>query len=216
MADEIQKLKTDIASGRVLVLIGASVSVHTTNGEQEVAHWKGLIKHGLQRCHQSGSLTDTEFEYFDNKFSGHTASMDDYLFATDLIKGCLQHEGDITNEDVYRLWLFDTVGKLIPKKPELIRAIGELECPILTTNYDFLLSSILQRQPVTWDQYCAENTDCSAELMKNSILHLHGYLAEPNSLIFSSDDYEQFCTNPSSLSKWKSLIETEKSFAAWI
>ncbi|CAF1022851.1 unnamed protein product [Didymodactylos carnosus] len=65
-------------------------------------------------------------------------------------------ENDEKKDDVYKTWLIETVGKLLPKKPELIKAIGELECPILTTNYDSLLEDILTKKPLTWNKHFTE------------------------------------------------------------
>src|SRR5579862_3929104 len=119
MADEIQKIKKDIALNRAVIFIGAGVSVYTTNGKEEVSHWKGLLKHGLQRYHQSGCISDEIFEDFNNKFDSNTAEVDDYLFAANLIKDYFQEESDATNDDVYKTWLVETVGKLSAKRPEL-------------------------------------------------------------------------------------------------
>lgn len=90
MADEIQKLKTDIALNQVVMVIGTRVSLYTTNGEQEVAYWKGLLKHGLHQCHQLGSLTNADLEYLTRKFDIPTTEVDDYLAAANRIKDCLK------------------------------------------------------------------------------------------------------------------------------
>ena len=123
MADEIQKLKTDIALNQVIIFVGAGVSVYTTNGEQEVAHWKGLLKHGLHRCHQSGHFNDADLDQFNSTFSNNMASINDYLSVADLVEGYLKHEDTTRKNDAYKSWLLDTVGKLVPQKPELIRTI---------------------------------------------------------------------------------------------
>ena len=62
MTDEIQKLRTDIALNNVLIVIGMHASIYTTNDEQEVAHWKGLIKHGIRQCFLLPHLSTAEFE----------------------------------------------------------------------------------------------------------------------------------------------------------
>ena len=209
MADEIQKLKTDIALNQTIIIVGAHVSFYTTNGEQQIAHWKGLIKHGLYRCHQSRGLTNAEFAYFMNKFQSNTAGIDDYLSATNRIKDFLKKKSHITNEDAYGSWLRATLGTLVPQKPEIITAIGELECPILTTNYDSLLASILRRNPLTWNRYCVNSNDHSSDNMNRSILHLYGHFEEPESVIFSSGDYKRILQNSSGLSKLRSLIKAQ-------
>ena len=209
MADEIQKLRTDIALNKVLIVIGAHASIYTTNSEQEVAHWKGLIKHGIWQCFLLRHLSSTEFERFNEKLDSKTAEMGDYLFAAGHIKYSLKEESKKTNEDHYKLWLAETVGRLVPKNPELICAIGELECPILTTNYDSLLADLLNRPPLTWNKYCTDTNDNLLEYVNNSILHLHGYFKEPDSVIFSSGDYKQIHQNKYGLSKLRTLLKNK-------
>ena len=85
--------------------------------------------------------------------------MSDYLFAASQIKHFLKEKSNNSNEDYYKLWLEETVGRLVPENPELICAIGESECPILTTNYDSLIADILNRPPLTWNRYCTDTND---------------------------------------------------------
>jgi hypothetical protein len=209
MADDIQKVKNDIALNQAILFIGSGVSVYTTNGEQEVSHWKGLLKHGLQRCHHAGWINDKDFEDFNNKLDSHTAEIDDYLFAANRIKSCLKKGVNETKDDMYRTWLAEAVGNLVPKNPQLIKAIGELGCPILTTNYDSLLEDILNLKPLTWNKYRTDGIDDSFENMKKYILHLHGYYSNSDSVIFSSYDYGRIRQNKFAQAKLKALIETK-------
>ncbi|CAF4490646.1 unnamed protein product, partial [Rotaria sp. Silwood2] len=210
MADEIQKVKRDIALNHAMIFIGTGISVYTTNGEQEFSHWKGLLKDGLQRCHQSGWINDKELENFNNKFDNSTAEVDDYLLVADRIKYCFKMKSDTTTkDDVYKAWLRETVGKLSIRKPEVIKAIGDLGCPILTTNYDSLLEDILDKKPLTWNKYYTYGIDNSLDNLKNYILHLHGYFEESDSMVFSSNDYDQIRENEFGQSKLRILMETK-------
>ncbi|CAF4420168.1 unnamed protein product, partial [Rotaria sp. Silwood2] len=202
MVDEIQKIKKEIALNNVIIFIGKGVSIYTTNGEQEFSHWKGLVYDGLQQCHDSSWISDEEFENFFIKFKSNTAEVEDYLHATDRIKCCLKKGGD-----AYKLWLRDTLGKLLVKRAELIEAIGELGCPILTTNYDALLAEILNKKPLTWNKYYIEDIDNSLDVLKNYILHIHRYFEESDTVIFSSDDYNQMPKKTLGLSNLGALME---------
>ncbi|CAF3095019.1 unnamed protein product, partial [Rotaria sp. Silwood2] len=189
MADEIQKVKRDIALNHAMIFIGTGISVYTTNGEQEFSHWKGLLKDGLQRCHQSGWINDKELENFNNKFDNSTAEVDDYLLVADRIKYCFKMKSDTTTkDDVYKAWLRETVGKLSIRKPEVIKAIGDSGCPILTTNYDSLLEDILDKKPLTWNKYYTYGIDNSLDNLKNYILHLHVDFEVSDSMVLSIND----------------------------
>lgn len=171
MADEIQQIKTAIAHNQVVVFIGTGVSIYATNGEQEVASSRGLLKNGLQQCYQAGWMSGREFEKLSDKFESHSAEVKDYLRAAVRIKSCFRME--------FKVWLAETIGKLSVKKPELIEAIGELECPIITTNYDRLLEQVL----------------------KTDIVHVHGRYDQTESIIFTSEDYAHLRENTSDLKK---------------
>ncbi|CAF3065330.1 unnamed protein product [Rotaria sp. Silwood2] len=172
MADPIQKLKNDIALNNAVIFIGRGVSIYTTNGEQRVCDWKGLLKHGLQQCYRSGWMSDEEFVCFDTQFDSDIAKIDDCLLAADQIKAYFQMKRDEINDDLYKTWLRETVGNLSAKRLELIKSIEELECPILTTNYDLLLEDVLGKKPLTWNEYYTNGIDDSLEHFKDYILHI--------------------------------------------
>ncbi|CAF4114167.1 unnamed protein product, partial [Rotaria sp. Silwood2] len=209
MADEIQKVKKDIALNHAVIFIGSGVSTYTANDGQEVAHFKGLLKHGLQQCHQLGWISDNEFEDFNIKFDSDTAEVEDYLHAADRIKYYFKMQNHATKDDLYKSWLRETLGNLSAKRPELIKAIGELGCPILTTNYDSFLEDILNKKPLTWNTNDTDGIGISLENLNNYILHVYGYFKDPDSVIFSNDDYNELLKNEFKQSQLRALIETK-------
>ena len=69
---------------------------------------------------------------------------------------------------------------------ELIHVIGELDCPILTSNDGLSLERVLNRHPLTWNRYQTNNSD-----LDDCILHIYGYLQEPESVIFTAEHYQR-------------------------
>jgi hypothetical protein len=62
----IQKLKEDIAKGRVVIIAGTGVSIEAC-GNQEieghpVASWPGLLQHGLEYCRTLGVAEKDDVE----------------------------------------------------------------------------------------------------------------------------------------------------------
>ena len=203
MTDEIQKLKRDIALNQVVIFIGSGVSTYTTDGES-VSHWKGLLKHGLHRCYQSRWINDEDFAYFMEKFENNTAEMNDYLLAANQIKDCFRRKSTTRGVDIYKSWLLEMQRKLVAKKPELIKVLGEFECPVVTTNYDTLLETILNKRTLLWNDCSTENL---SDELKGGILHLYGCYNETESVVFSGNDYKRFYKNHSQRSKLRRLIE---------
>ncbi|CAF2811925.1 unnamed protein product [Rotaria sp. Silwood2] len=166
MADPIQKLKNDIALKNVMIFIGKGISIYTTNGEQRVLDWKGLLNHGLQQCYQSEWISNEEFEGFNTKLNSNTTELDDYLFVGDQIKSSFPMNTDETNDDLYKIWLRETLGHLSANRLELIKVIGECGCLILTTNYDLLLEDVLDKKVLAWTEYCTKGIDDLSENLK--------------------------------------------------
>ena len=49
----IEDLRQEIASGRVIAIVGAGVSIGASGGA-ELASWRGLLEHGIGRCEAVG------------------------------------------------------------------------------------------------------------------------------------------------------------------
>jgi D-ribose pyranose/furanose isomerase RbsD len=177
-----------------VILIGTNVSVYTSHGEEGMAHWKGLLKDGLQRCEH--------FADFNDKFENNIIEVNNYLLAADHTKTCL------SQGNLYRSWLREKQGVITARKPEFIQAIGDLGCPVLTTNYDLLLEDILKKKCLTWDKYYANHTDESIEYLEDFILHLYGYFPEPDSVIFTPKDYDRLHSNRFARAKLRDLLNT--------
>ena len=134
MADEIQRIKTDIALRQAVIFIGDCVSFQTTHDEQEIS------EHRIRRSFQS-------------------------------------------EEGSYKRSFIETTDTSSVKHSEFITAIGELGCPILTSNYDLSLEEALNRQPLTWNDY--QHTDSD---LHDCILHIYGHIQEPESMIVTGED----------------------------
>ncbi|CAF4291657.1 unnamed protein product, partial [Adineta steineri] len=198
MANDIQKIKKDLVSNDVVVFVGPDISVYTANGDTTVSYWKGLLNNGLNQCYRSTGIDAENFAECIKKLD-NSVEVNDYAVFADRIKYCF---GEQT--DTYKTWLTDTIGQLHPQKPELIKAIGELRCPILTTNYDSLLEDILSKETLTWNKY--QSNDSLTNMM-NHILHVYGHYQSPNTVIFSSNDYHQLHEDELICSQLRRLVE---------
>lgn len=54
----LDQLKTQILNGEVIALIGAGISIASTNGNK-LASWKGLLENGVEHCMEYCSPTLT-------------------------------------------------------------------------------------------------------------------------------------------------------------
>jgi tetratricopeptide (TPR) repeat protein len=181
MSDGIENdLRQQLANGRAVLVVGSGVSIAATN-RAKAASWQGLLELGVEHCVTLDGARRGKWE--SRKLEDvHSPNLHDLLSAATNIAGIIRKEGE------WSRWLSDTVGQLQPVRPEILAALGGLNAPIVTTNYDALLDSHLQRRAITWqdsaDQIAfhrLENRDC--------ILHLHGVWHDAESVVLGADDY---------------------------
>ncbi|CAF0784628.1 unnamed protein product [Adineta steineri] len=195
MTNDIQKIKKDLVSNNVVVFVGPDISVYTANGDTTVSYWKGLLNNGLNQCYRSTGSDEENFAKSIKKLD-NSVEVNDYAVFADRIKYCFEEQ-----TDTYEAWLTDTIGQLHPQKPDLVKAIGKLGCPILTTNYDSLLEDILNRETLTWNKFQ------SSDSLTNYILHIYGHYQSPNTVIFSSNDYHRIHEDELACSQLRRLVE---------
>ncbi len=178
----VEDLRKEIQAGRVLVIVGSGVSIAATNGTP-LASWTGLLENGVDRCVSVKGL--------DSKWAGRvreqirTGDMQDLLSAAEQVSSRL----GFPDGSEYRRWLRETVGMLRAGSRSVLEALRDLGLPLATTNYDGLLEEVTDLPAVTWrDGDLAIRAIQKAE---PSILHLHGYWNEPESVVLGIRSYER-------------------------
>jgi parallel beta-helix repeat protein len=188
----IEKLKEDIARGRVLIIAGTGVSIAAC-GDQKieghpVASWVGLLQHGLEECKRRKLVDEKAAKIFDAQIeSGDTEFL---VSAAEGISARLSKWSG-----VFRGWLQDTVGALEPKHPEILESLANLPCVIVTLNYDGLFEkATARREAVTWLRPDKVQKVVSGDL-RNAIFHLHGYFDEPDSVVLGFASYAKVASD---------------------
>ncbi|CAF1409374.1 unnamed protein product, partial [Adineta ricciae] len=181
MVDNIENIKKDLIANKLVIFVGSDVSAYTANDDKQVACWKILVQHAL---YELSKISDEDFNEDIQKLNDSTTDIDEYNRIINRANPYLQE-----HTDAYQCWLNDTIGKLFPHKPELIQALADFRCPIVTTNYDSLLENALHRKSLTWEQY---RTDPSLQSLDvHHILHLHGHYQYASSIVLNSDQLFQ-------------------------
>ncbi|MEM7585139.1 MAG: SIR2 family protein, partial [Acidobacteriota bacterium] len=180
--NRLDDLKSRLAKGRVLVVVGAGVSIAATDGAS-VASWKGLLDHGIDRCCEfAGMQPDWAQRMRENLATGDVVSW--LAVATEVeerLKGVAKGE--------FRSWLEDTVGQLTVSDPALIEALRDLGTPIATTNYDGLIEEVTGLPAVTWCD--APRVQRVLQGEEPGVIHLHGWVKEPESIVLGYRSYAQ-------------------------
>ncbi len=186
--DLLRKLRHEIEQGRMLVVVGAGVSIAAT-GDERLASWTGLLRDGAERCVEvAGPLPDGWADRVLAEID--SGDLDELLSAAEKISRKL---GAPCGPE-YARWLRETVGRFRVNDPSVIEALTGLGLPLATTNYDGLLEEVAGRDPVTWREGARVERVVRGE--EEAILHLHGYWEEPESVVLGIRSYEQVLGDP--------------------
>ncbi|CAF1101846.1 unnamed protein product [Adineta ricciae] len=199
MADDLHKLKKDIASNQVLIFVGSDVSMYTAYGAEKISFWNKILKSGLNQCYHMNKIDAKDFDASIKQLSSNFIDVDNHILITDHIKYWLTEE-----INVYESWLTNTIRQLHIQNPGLIETIKGLQCPIFTTNYDLFLENVLNKKALTWNNYLTESD--SLIDTNDYILHIYGHYKTPGSMIFNSADHRQLHHDEFVRSKFQSLI----------
>lgn len=175
-----QGLRRDASNNQVALVIGAGVSLSLTQGAR-TASWKGLLDDGLELIE----------EIFPNRAStaAHLrlglqadSSSETYLLAAQYIDSTLRK----SSEGEFSRWIHRAVGQLSLEDRTLALALPRVRY-IITTNYDGLLGSALDREALVWTDDDAFNEFSRSD--GEYIFHIHGHYREKSSIILSPQDY---------------------------
>ena len=165
-------LQEAIRSGRAVLILGAGVAAATCENAS-VGSWEALIKGARDYLHDEDDRDLLDFSLLSAKT------------ATDMVRAAQVVRDKLG--DAFPRWLNKQFSGAKVSNSTLVKAIEDLQLPILTTNYDKLVENILGRGTATWkspDAMRAIIVDHTGE-----IGHLHGVYDDPDSLVFGSDTY---------------------------
>ncbi len=191
----VAKLREAIPRGQVVFITGTGVSVAACGNQEvdghKVATWMGLLEHGAHTLKERDAATEKVFTLLiDQIRCGET---DLLISAAQLIEQRLRQKSDGT----FRGWLKDTIGQLTVRDASLPKAIHALPGVLATLNYDQLLEAATGRQPITWRQADAmQDALRSPPDMRDKVLHLHGHVADPESVVLGGSSYNAVSTDP--------------------
>lgn len=187
-SDPMQRVIESARQGKLVVIVGAGVSIGLTNGK--ALSWTGLIKNGFDYGIKKGRITDVQL----NSWSSQLAStdMDDLLGAAEFMTRKLGAPTD----HVYGRWLEEIFGSVQPSNAPLssaLKALASLKIPLCTLNYDPLLEIVTGLPGIK----VSDTKEVMSWMRREhpAILHLHGSWDSPSSCILGIRDYETTQTN---------------------
>lgn len=192
-------LQREVRQKRVLVIVGAGVSVGATAGTtfQQRASWRGLLSHGIERSIEV--VTDLPSDWATRLHADlNSPDLDDLLSVAERVSAKL----GAPSGGEYRRWLRDAFEAFVAAETSVLEALHDLELPLATTNYDGLLEQVSNYRSVTWRDPGFERVMRGDE---NGILHLHGYWKDSESVVLGIRSYERLLADGRAQSSLRAL-----------
>lgn len=197
-----EEIKADIAKTlqllqcQPILFIGSGFSLRYANGP----NWEALLTQLAQDC----PSIDKEFAYFKQKHDGDLTQIGSY-FANEYFEWAWSKDGkqhfpvELFGADIPRdayikykaaelLKHLTTEGanKALQAELEAFKKLGPHA--VITTNYDALLEPLFPQYEVVVGQSVFRQSS----LVVGEIFKIHGSVTEPDSMVFTKEDYEVF------------------------
>ena len=190
--ETIRRLKRALRERRLVVLVGAGVTLNATSDNSgrplNRLTWKGLIRNGLDFLNQGNHVQNP---YPRKRRAYEFLEEDDpeaLLDAADALTNQMRRCGQ------YPTWLEFVFGNLFnevrhPAVLEALRALHQSGATLLTTNFDDLL-----------ERFCGINSVNRSDKDKflrfkrgdlDGVLHVHGIYHEPDEVVLDRTNYYQ-------------------------
>jgi len=179
----VEDLRSQIARRRCVVIVGAGVSIYSTDNSP-CASWTGLLHHGVQRCLGVAGGLPADWAVR-ARADIDSADLDDLLSGAEKVSSKL----GAPQSGEFSRWLRESVGVLKVVRPEVLEALKSLDVVLATTNYDDLLEVATGLPPVTWKDGARVERVLRGD--EKAILHLHGHWQRPDSVILGIRSYER-------------------------
>jgi SIR2-like protein len=188
--DLTDDLRQRIAAKQLVCFVGAGVSLASAaeGPGRACASWIGLLESGVQWV-QGVQPGLHESWLADRLRALASEDLDDLLSVASQVASKLGAPSGGEHAE----WLHRTVGALRVGDATLIRALGALGVPLVTTNYDHLMEQVLGREAVSWRNEAAVDRILRGD--SDAILHLHGHYSEPESVVLGLWEYAGLVDN---------------------
>jgi hypothetical protein len=180
MRDPRGRLLDELKARRVLVVVGAGVSLSATGGDR-LAGWPELLKSGVDWCRTLGATDQW------------VTLRREQIRQGELVSAAEEIGRRLREAREYDDWLEDSVGSLRIRDPEVLEALKRLGAPFATTNYDHLLEQATGLDAVTWRD--GRRFERVAWGQERGVLHLHGHYRTPESVVLGNTDYANIRSN---------------------
>ncbi|KAF3002683.1 hypothetical protein E8E13_009835 [Curvularia kusanoi] len=182
------KIQEALRDNKLVIIVGAGVTLSATCPSPARVTWQGLILNGLDYLEDEGFVSS---DNQDLKFY-RSSVQDTRLTQGQLLRACGYLKSELEQHNQYATWLesvFETLHEDVTQ-PEILETLGSAYrngAKLLTTNYDELLERFCHLQRVR--RSIPDDIRKFERGMLHGVLHLHGSYQDPDDVVLDATDY---------------------------
>lgn len=189
-AAHVGKIRQALRDKKLVIVVGAGVSLSAIQPPPSQITWIGLIRNGLQYLEEECSVAaeDKELSHYREILQQSDVSIRTVLRACGYLKDELDHHKQ------FPTWLQSVFGSLHNSVncPEIFEALYRFHqngAKLMTTNYDELLEHHCKLQRVR--RLIPEDVRKYEQGSLDGVFHIHGSFQDPKEVVLNAIDYYQ-------------------------
>jgi hypothetical protein len=193
-AEYVDKIQQAIRDKKLVIIVGAGVSLSATHPSPPRITWTGLILDGLDYLQARGFVAADDLEL--NHYRG-VLQRDDVKIRT-VLRACHYLKDELDYNKQFPTWLESVFGSLHRDvtHPEVLKALRDLHrrgARLMTTNYDELLENYCDLQRVR--RSIPDDVRKYEQGTLNGVFHIHGSFQDPMEVVLDPIGYYQVKTS---------------------
>ena len=193
-AEYVERIRQALHDKKLVIIVGAGISLSATHPSPPRITWTGLIRDGLEYLEHKGFVEaeDPDLNYYRGVLERDNANIRAVLRACHYLKDELDHNKQ------FPTWLESVFGFLHrdvthPEVFEALRGFHRRGARLMTTNYDELLEHYCDLQRVR--RSIPEDVRKYEQGTLNGVFHIHGSFQDPKEVVLDPIGYYQVKTS---------------------
>jgi hypothetical protein len=192
--DHEDKIQQALRDKKLVIIVGAGISLSAIQPSPSRITWTGLIRDGLNYLQAEGLIRkdDEDLNYYRRVLERCDAELYTVLLACGYLKAVLHRN------DLFPTWLESVFGSLHREvtHPEVFEALHRLHrrgARLMTTNYDDLLEHYCNLQPIR--RSIPDDVKRYGQGTLDGVFHIHGSFRDPQDVVLDPISYDQVRTS---------------------
>jgi hypothetical protein len=193
-AEYKRKIRQALHDKKLVIIVGAGITLNATHSSPSRITWIGLIRDGLDYLRDEGFIAaeDEDLNYY------RRVLQRDNIDIRNVLRVCGYLKDELDHHKQYPTWLKSVFGSLHcdvtrPEIYEVLREFHQRGARLMTTNYDELLEHYCNLQRVR--RSIPEDVRKYEQGTLDGVFHIHGSFQDPKEVVLDPIGYYQVTTS---------------------